>query len=156
MKMWTCENLGASSDRKASMRKSWRGNWDYEKSTNESFGAVFEKKARDHAVRQAGAKEEIRDTLNRNARRSYASLEKAINQWCSKMQDDYCALPKVKRRFPHVLAERQATPFGRESAKASKNFPACPQSVGIRLRTEDTMDHEVISLPTNPCLFYPH
>ena len=85
MKMWTRENPGASNDRKATMRKSWRGNWDYEKETDVNFGAVYEKKARDHAVRQAGAKEEIKDTLNRNARRSYASLEKAINQWCSKM-----------------------------------------------------------------------
>ena len=46
MKMWTRENPGASSDRKASMRKSWRGNWDYEKSTDESFGAVFGKKGK--------------------------------------------------------------------------------------------------------------
>jgi hypothetical protein len=84
MKMWNRENPGASIDHKASMRKSWRGNWDYEKSTNESFGAVFEKKARDHEARQSGAKEEIKDNLNRNGRRSYASLEKAINQWCSK------------------------------------------------------------------------
>ncbi len=60
-------------------------NSDYEKSTNASFGAVFEKKARDHEARQVGAKEETKDTLNRNGRRSYASLEKAINQWCSKM-----------------------------------------------------------------------
>jgi hypothetical protein len=54
-------------------------------STNKSFGAVFEKKARGHHARQVGATEEIKDTLNRNGRRSYASLEKTINQWCSKM-----------------------------------------------------------------------
>ncbi len=62
------------------MRKSWRGNWDYEKETNASYGAVFEKKARDHEARQGGAKEEVKDNLNRNGKRSYASLEKAINQ----------------------------------------------------------------------------
>jgi hypothetical protein len=56
-----------------------------EKSLDTSFGAPYEKKARDHAARQKGAKEEIKDNLNRNGRRSYASLEKAINQWCSKM-----------------------------------------------------------------------
>jgi hypothetical protein len=83
MKMRTRENPGASSERKAAMRKSWRGNWDYEKETGASFGAVFKKKARDHEARQVGAKEEIKDNLNRNGRRSYASLEKAINQWCS-------------------------------------------------------------------------
>jgi hypothetical protein len=114
MKMWTRENPGASNDRKASMRKSWRGNWDYEKITDEAFGAVFEKKARDHAVRQAGAKEEIRDTQNRNARRSYASLEKAINQWCSKMTIVRYLKANEDFHTPHVLTERQATPFGRK------------------------------------------
>jgi hypothetical protein len=62
-----------------------RRTWDQEKSLDPSFGAPYEKKARDHAARQKGAKEEIKDNLNRNGRRSYASLEKAINQWCSKM-----------------------------------------------------------------------
>ena len=73
MKTWNRENPGASSDRKARMRKRWRADWDSQKSTNKSFGAVFEKMARDHHARQVGAKDEIKDTLNRNGRRSYAS-----------------------------------------------------------------------------------
>ncbi len=110
MKMWTRENPGASSDRKATMRKSWRGNWDYEKETDASFGAVFEKKARDHEACQAGAKEEIKDNLNRNERRSYASLEKAINQWCSKntiirylkSNEDYITYSQNVRPSPSI------------------------------------------------------
>ncbi len=39
---------------------------------------------KDHAARHNGAKEEIKGNLNRNGRRSYASLEKAVNNWCSK------------------------------------------------------------------------
>ena len=40
-------------------------------------------KARDHAKRQEGAQGELVQIMNRNARRSYASLEKAMNNWCS-------------------------------------------------------------------------
>jgi hypothetical protein len=72
MKLWVLENPGASSDRKGHMRKRLRRNWDREKSLDASFGAPYKKKARDHAARQKGAKEEIKDNLNRNGRRSYA------------------------------------------------------------------------------------
>ncbi len=64
-------------------RKKFRGMWDTEKLKDDKFGAAYEKKSRDHAVRQTGAKDEIVETLNRNGRRSYTSLEKAINSWCS-------------------------------------------------------------------------
>ncbi len=64
-------------------RKKLRTLWDTEKVNDPKFGAAYEKKSRDHAVRQTGAKEEIAGTLNRNGRRSYTSLQKAINSWCS-------------------------------------------------------------------------
>jgi hypothetical protein len=53
------------------------------KETDDSFGEVYEKKARDHNARHKGAKVELVDTLNRNGRRSFCALEKAINNWCS-------------------------------------------------------------------------
>jgi hypothetical protein len=67
----------------AMQRKKLSGMWDTEKMKDPKFGAAYEKKSRDHAVRQTGAKDEIVETLNRNGRRSYSSLEKAINSWCS-------------------------------------------------------------------------
>lgn len=77
--------------------KSSETKWDTEKQRDPKFGAPFEKKARDQAKRQEGAKGELVEILNRNARRSYASLEKAMNNWCSwktierflKSQKDY-------------------------------------------------------------------
>ncbi len=51
--------------------------------TGSKFGAGYDKKARDHDKRQQGTKGELVDVMNRNARRSYASLEKALNNWCS-------------------------------------------------------------------------
>jgi hypothetical protein len=44
------------------------------------FGAAFEK---DHDARHKEMKSKLVDTLNRNGRRSYSSLEKAMNNWCS-------------------------------------------------------------------------
>jgi hypothetical protein len=78
MKKWKNDNIQASKTKKRLQRKIFRRQWDTEKEKDPEFGAVFEKKSRDHA-----AKEELVDTLNRNARRSYSSLEKAINSWCS-------------------------------------------------------------------------
>jgi hypothetical protein len=83
MKIWCRENPGASHHRKARERKRWRANWADQKHCDPKFGGDFEKKARDHAQRQKGTKDEIKDNLNRNGRRSYASLEKAVNNWCS-------------------------------------------------------------------------
>jgi hypothetical protein len=83
MKKWKADNLQASETTKRTQRKNCRRQWDSEKAKDPEFGAVFEKKSRDHAARAKGAKEELVDTLNRNARRSYSSLEKAINSWCS-------------------------------------------------------------------------
>ena len=38
---------------------------------------------RDHLERHKGAKTDLVEILNRNGRRSYRSLEKALNNWCS-------------------------------------------------------------------------
>jgi hypothetical protein len=79
MKKWKRDNVQATTNRKTKQRKNFRKQWDIEKEKDPQFGAEFEKKSRDHAARAKGAKEELVDTLNRNARRSYSSLEKAIN-----------------------------------------------------------------------------
>jgi hypothetical protein len=73
----------ASKQRKAARRKWLRKKWVTEKEKDDNFGAAYDKKARDHHVRQHGTKGELIDIMNRNARRSYASLEKALNSWCS-------------------------------------------------------------------------
>ncbi len=83
MKKWKVDNIKASVKKRRMQRKTFRRQWDTEKEKDLKFGEVFEKKSRDHAARAQGAKEELVDTLNRNARRSYSSLEKAINSWCS-------------------------------------------------------------------------
>jgi hypothetical protein len=84
MKLWKKNNLQASQTRTITQRKTFRKLWDTEKAKDAKFGEVYEKKSRDHAARAKRAKEELVDTLNRNARRSYSSLEKAINiSWCS-------------------------------------------------------------------------
>ena len=76
-------NLQASRSRIKTQRMTIRKQWDFEKANDVKFGEVYEKKSRDHAARAQGAKDELVDTLNRNAKRSYSSLEKAINSWCS-------------------------------------------------------------------------
>jgi hypothetical protein len=83
MKLWKKNNLQVSQTRTITQRKTFRKLWDTEKAKDAKFGEVCEKKSIDHAARAKGAKEEFVDTLNRNARRSYSSLEKAINSWCS-------------------------------------------------------------------------
>ena len=83
MKLWKKNNVQASRTRVITQRKTFRRLWDSEKEKDAKFGEAYEKKSRDHAARAKGAKEELVDTLNRNARRSYYSLEKAINSWCS-------------------------------------------------------------------------
>ncbi len=83
MKMWKKNNVQASQSRIITQCRTFRKLWDSEKTKDAQFGEVYEKKARDHAARAKGAQEELVDTLNRNARRSYSSLEKAINSWCS-------------------------------------------------------------------------
>jgi hypothetical protein len=84
MKKWLRTNPQATAQRKAVARKRWRAEWDKQKHNDAGFGAVYDKKARDHEARQAGAKGELKDILNRNGRRSYGSLEKAVNNWCCK------------------------------------------------------------------------
>jgi hypothetical protein len=97
--------IHTSETKKRLQRKIFRRQWDTEKEKDPEFGAVFEKKSRDHAARAKGAKEELVDTLNRNARRSYSSLEKAINSWCStrtierwfKFHPDFTAYTQIIR-----------------------------------------------------------
>jgi hypothetical protein len=83
MKLWKKDNRQASQTRTSTQRKTFRKQWDLEKEKDAKFGEVYEKKSRDHTARATGAKDELVDTLNRNAKRSYSSLEKAINSWCS-------------------------------------------------------------------------
>ena len=63
MRKWLEHNQQASNQRKAARRKWLRKKWATEKEKDKAFGAGYDK--------------------NRNARRSYASLEKALNNWCS-------------------------------------------------------------------------
>ena len=66
------------------------------------FRSGVRQKARDYAKRQEGAQGELVQIMNRNARRSYASLEKAMNNWCSwktierflKSNDDFKTYPQ--------------------------------------------------------------
>jgi hypothetical protein len=83
MRKWLEKNQQASSQRKAQRRKWLRATWDKEKEKDDNFGAAYDKKARDHAKRQEGTKDELVQIMNRNTRRSYVSLEKAMNNWCS-------------------------------------------------------------------------
>ena len=83
MRKWLESNPQATRKRKAERRKWLRKKWCTEKEQDSTFGAGYDKKARDHDKRQQGTKGELVDVMNRNARRSYASLEKALNNWCS-------------------------------------------------------------------------
>ena len=83
MKKWIKQNPQANAARKAVARKRFRAAWDEEKAKDLKFGEMYEKKFRDYEKRQKGTKNELVNTLNRNGRRSYLHLEKAINGWCS-------------------------------------------------------------------------
>jgi hypothetical protein len=83
MRKWLENNQQATKQRKADRRKLLRKKWATEKEKDVNFGAGYDKKACDHQVRQQGTKGELVEIMNRNARRSYASLEKALNKWCS-------------------------------------------------------------------------
>jgi hypothetical protein len=62
-----------------------RNQWDTEKEKDPKFGCAYDKKSRDHNERHKGAKADLIDllNLNRNGRRSYSALGKALNNWCS-------------------------------------------------------------------------
>jgi hypothetical protein len=83
MRKWLEHNQQVTTKRKADRRKWLRKKWATEKEKDPDFGAAYDKKARDHNTRQQVTKGELVDIMNRNARRSYASLEKALNNWCS-------------------------------------------------------------------------
>jgi hypothetical protein len=83
MKKWVLNNPEATSKRKANRRKWLRKQWDMEKEKDPKFGPAYEKRSRDHSERHHGAKNDLVELLNRNGRRSYTSLGKALNNWCS-------------------------------------------------------------------------
>ena len=83
MVKWLEHNPQATTKRKAERRKWLRKKWATEKEKDPDFGTAYEKRARDHHTRQQGTKGELVEIMNRNARRSYVSLEKALNNWCS-------------------------------------------------------------------------
>jgi len=81
---WILKNQDATKKKRKKARREWlRKQWDIEKAKDPSFGAAYEKRSRDHNERHKGAKGDLIDLLNRNGRRSYSSLGKALNNWCS-------------------------------------------------------------------------
>jgi hypothetical protein len=80
---WVESNPKASMKRKGERRKWLRRKWEAEKAKDDNVGAAYDKKARDHDKQQQGTKGELVAVMNRNARRSYASLEKVLDNWCS-------------------------------------------------------------------------
>jgi hypothetical protein len=97
IKLWSKANPEASRKRKAEQRRRLSKKWDVEKLKDDNFGTAYDKKSRDHEARQKGAKAELVALLTKNGRRSYSSLGKAMNNWCSistierffKSQDDF-------------------------------------------------------------------
>ncbi len=71
--------------------------WAIGKEKDPKFGAAYDKRSIDHNERHKGAKLDLVELLNRNGRRSYTSIGKALNNWCSastierffKSQPDY-------------------------------------------------------------------
>ncbi len=102
IKKWKQEDIQANAKRKSTQRETYRKLWDTEK---EKMG---------HAARAKGAKDELVDTLNHNARRSYSSLEKAINSWCCTR-----TIERWFKSHPDFTSYTQNIRPGRQSAKAS-------------------------------------
>ena len=57
IKTWMKANPQASTKRKAERRKWLSKEWDQKKANDEDFGHAYDKKSRDHAARQKGAKD---------------------------------------------------------------------------------------------------
>ena len=83
MKKWLSKNTQATAKRKLARRQWLRKQWDEGKAKDPDFGAAYDKRSRDHNERQKGAKADLVELLSRNGRRSYTSLGKALNNWCS-------------------------------------------------------------------------
>jgi hypothetical protein len=83
MKKWLSKNPHVSGQRKQTRRTWLRKQWDLAKEKDPDFGPAYEKRSRDHLERHKGAKTDLVEILNRNGRRSYTSLGKAMNNWCS-------------------------------------------------------------------------
>jgi hypothetical protein len=97
MLKWLERNPQATTKRKAERRKWLRKKWATEKEKDPDFGPAYEKRARDHNKRQPGTKGELVEIMNRNARRSYFSLEKAMNNWCSYKTIERFLTPILKK-----------------------------------------------------------
>jgi hypothetical protein len=83
MKKWLANNPQTTVLRRQK-RQAWlRKQWTEEKAKDPKFGAAYDKKNRDHNGRHKGAKGDLTEPLSRNGRRSYSSLGKALNNWCS-------------------------------------------------------------------------
>ncbi len=83
MTKWTMKNKDATVKRRQTRRTWLRKQWDENKAKDPTFGAAYDKRSRDHNERHKGAKGDLIEILNRNGRRSYSSLGKALNNWCS-------------------------------------------------------------------------
>ena len=83
MAKWCLKNQEATKKRKKARREWLRKQWDVEKAKDPNFGAAYEKRSHYHNERHKGAKGDLIELLNRNGRRSYSSLGKALNNWCS-------------------------------------------------------------------------
>jgi hypothetical protein len=76
-----------------------------EKAKDPNFGPAYEKRSRDHNERHNGAKNDLVELLNRNGRRSYTSLGKALN----KVQCEYHrTLLEKQPRLPYIFLECEA------------------------------------------------
>jgi hypothetical protein len=83
MKKWLAKNPQTTAGRRQKRRAWLRKQWTDEKAKDPKFGAAYDKKSRDHNERHKGAKADLVELLQRNGRRSYSSLGKALNNWCS-------------------------------------------------------------------------
>jgi hypothetical protein len=83
MAKWTLKNQEATVKRKKARREWLRKQCDEKKAKDPTFGAAYDKRSRDHNERHKGAKGDLIELLNRNGRRYYSSLGKALNNWCS-------------------------------------------------------------------------
>ncbi len=79
---WLLKNQEATRKRRQARRAWLRKQWDDNKAKDPKFGAAYDKRS-DHNERHKGAKADLIELLNRNGRRSYTSLGKALNNWCS-------------------------------------------------------------------------
>ena len=108
-------------------------------------------KASDHEARQAGAKDELKDILNRNGRRSYGSLEKAINNWCCKNTIMYY----LKSFEDYITYSQNVRPLLSEGNRLKQvAFSTHVRNRwGLGPNKKNTVDHEVSLTQSFPFLY---